>query len=144
MHRPVRQLLEMFLEEIPSGAASIRQGVDDSLNKYLEVCPRNPRSARIRVLDEVEPEYVLAVGRGTVLEIAVEPKQEGGLADSGEENFLTVCRAVAQGRLVERVSAIFGRNLFIYGCISLNGRALRSFSGLPLVPCWKTLRYEPY
>jgi len=144
VHRSVGQLLEMFLAEIPSGAASIIQGVDDSLNGYLEVCPRNPRSARIRVLGQVEGEYVLAVGSGTLLEIAAEPKQKPELAhDSAEENFLTVCRAVAQGTFVERVSVIFGRNLFVYGRISLNGRALRSFSGLPLVPCWKTLRYEP-
>jgi len=135
----------MFLEGVPSGAASIREGVDDSLNEYFEVCPRNPRSAKIRVLRDAEAEYVLAVGSGTVLEIAAEARQNPGLArDSAEEDFLTVCRAVAQGKLVERVSAIFGRSLFVYGRISLYGRALRSFSGLPLFPCWKTLKYEPY
>ncbi len=143
--RSVRQLLETFLNNMPSGVASIRRGVDDSQNEYLEVCPRNPRSARIRVLNEVGTEYVLAVGSGTVLEIGLEPTETDGLSyGSAEENFLAVCRAVSEGKLVERVSAIFGKNLFVYGRIILSGRALRSFSGLPVVPCWKTLRYEPY
>jgi hypothetical protein len=135
----------MFLEEIPSGAASIMQGVDESRNEYLEVCPRNPRSARIRVLGQVEAEYVFGVGRGTVLEIPLEPAEKSRLGrGSAEENFLAICRAIAKGEFVERVSTILGKDLFVYGRINLNGRALRSFSGLPLAPCWKTLKYEPY
>lgn len=140
--KSVRQLLETFLNDIPSGVAGIKQGVDESENEYLEVCPRNPRSARIRVLNEVGTEYVLVLGSGTVLEI---PKERNALSyGSAEENFLAVCTAVAEGKLVERVSAIFGKSLFVYGRIVLSGRALRTFSGLPVVPCWKTLRYEPY
>ena len=144
MHRPIRQLLEAFLGEIPAGAASIRQGVDESENDYLEVCPRNPRAARIRALDQ-GGEYVLGIGRGTIVEVALEPAGTRGLGrGSGEEKFLEICRAVAKGGFVERVSVILGRNLFVYGRINLNGRPIRSFSGLPLFPCWRTLRYEPY
>jgi len=54
MHEPVRQLLEAFLGKLPAGAANISEGVDDSANKYLEVHPRNPLAARIRVLDKDE------------------------------------------------------------------------------------------
>ena len=145
MSRSVRELLETLLNDMPSGVASITQGIDESENEYLEVCPRNPQSARIRVLNEIGPEYVLMLGSGTVLEIGLEPKEGDVLPyGSAEENFLAVCRAVAEGKLVERVSAIFGKSLFVYGRIVLSGRVLRSFSGLPVVPCWKTLRYEPF
>ena len=145
MRTHVKQLLEAFLGELPAGAASIREGVDDSANKYIEVHPRNPQAAEIRALDEDSGEYVLGIGRGTIVEIALAPA-EGGRPGrvSAEEKFLDICSAVAKGKFVEKVSVIFGKDQFVYGRINLNGRVLRSFSGVPLVPCWRTLRYEPY
>ena len=123
MSRSVRELLETLLNDMPSGVASITQGIDESENEYLEVCPRNPQSARIRVLNEIGPEYVLMLGSGTVLEIGLEPKEGDVLPyGSAEENFLAVCRAVAEGKLVERVSAIFGKVcLFTDGSYSVDG-----------------------
>jgi hypothetical protein len=141
MSGSVRELLDAFLMEARPGAASIEQRIDASHNEYFVVCPQNPRSAKIRVLAEVDIEYSLDIGRGTLVEV---PLESGRGYSSGEEEFLAICKAVARGEFVERVSSVLGKNLFVYGRINLNGRALRSFSGLPLVPCWRTLRYEPY
>jgi hypothetical protein len=145
MRKSVRQLLEAFLGKLPAGAANVSEGVDDSANKYLEVYPRNPLAAKIRVLDEDSGEYVLGIGRGTIIEVALAPAKRSRFGPaSAEEIFLNICNAVANGEFEEKVSGILGKDLFVYGRINVNGCALRSFSGIPLIPYWTTLRYEPY
>jgi hypothetical protein len=110
MHKPVRQLLEAFLGKLPAGAANISEGVDDSANKYLEVHPRNPLAARIRVLDEDSGEYLLGIGRGTIIEVALAPAKRSRFRPaSAEEIFLDVCSAVAKGEFEEKVSGILAK-----------------------------------
>jgi len=89
-------------------------------------------------------EYVIAVGIGTVIEIQPELADDGHDQRSGEGRFLDVCKAVAKGSFLEKVCVILGRTLFVYGSINLNGQSMRSFSGLPLLPFWKTVLYQPY
>ena len=145
MRTPAKELLEAFVGELPAGVVSIREGVDDSGNEYVETCPRNPGAARIRVLKEDTGEYVLGIGRGTIVEILDASDKTGQLGrGTPEDKFLEICRAVAKGEFLEKVSSVFGRNQFVRGQINLKGCVVRSNSGLPLVPWWRTIRYDPY
>lgn len=145
MKTPAKQLLDAFVGELPAGAASIREGVDDSGNAYVETYPRNLGAARIRVLKENTDEYVLGIGRGTIVEIIERSGKNGQISHgTAEDSFLEICRAVAQGHFLEKVSGVFGSDLFVRGQINIKGRVLRFSSGLPLVPWWRTIRYDPY
>src|SRR5258708_30162191 len=109
----VRELLDNFAEELPLGAATIKEDIDKSGNRFVELIPSNPLSARIRVLDAPGSSYEMVLGRGTVIEIPcgseVLPRLSPG------DDFLRVCRATAKGALVERISLLFGVRFFACG-----------------------------
>ena len=144
-HAPMRQLIDAFVAELPAGAASIIEGVDESDNTYFEVCPRNPGAAKIRALNEDSAEYCLAIGRGTIFDVTVGLAKKGGFSSKvAEEHVLEICRAVAKGKFVEKVSVVLGADLCVYGRIDLSSRVVRLCNGLPLVPWWRTIRYSSY
>jgi hypothetical protein len=139
----ISTLVQEAIQNLPPDQCESSAEVDQSGNEFIEIRPKNPCAARIRILNEPGCEYAVVLGRGTVIELPLPGKAFAGL--STRDEFLQVCKAVIEGGLTERIVSLFGRDLFILGWLKIRNQTIRSMSGVPLpYPFWRKVKYEPY